>query len=437
MKGVLSVILMASSASAFETREEMIQGCRQEIIKSSVLNDRKIFSPIERNDLAEELVDEPDKMIRLPREMETRGLLSGHSKETPWSDSYWPMYRGGLGQRYNDPDFKGYEWKEASDYVKARSASELIRDQKFDFLSPSEKYDFLLGLTKFPLTASQWKDGQEYFVRSGKVESWMGLCHGWAPASMMMPEPRKKVSNGELTFYPSDIKALATLAWAKGQFPTRFIGGRCNTQNPDSGESNRVEEQECLDNNPGSWHLVVVNQLGISRRPFIMDASYDYQVWNHPVFSYDYTYFNPKSGKKGKFKDSVENSGTWDQRRKFRSRDAKAIIGVKMIVTYAIENEPSLQENQPSESASAHYEYDLELNQNGEIIGGEWISESHPDFLWLPVPGSFPETPGDQAVVNLSGISREVREIGRAGAQRGLPVGAVVKALVSASKELP
>lgn len=433
MKALLPLLLISSMASASETREEMIQGCRHNIIQMSQKNKFLIFSPIEGNDRPEELVDEPEKMVRRPQDMELKKLGSGVAKTTPWSDSYWPMYRGGLGQRYNDPEFAAYDWKGANDYIKAKPATELIREGKFESLSPSEKYDYLLGLSKFPLTASQWTDGFQYFSRSGRVESWMGLCHGWAPASMMMPEPKKKIVLEGMTFFPSDIKGLSTLTWARGNFPTRFIGGRCNTQNPRSDRQGRSSEHDCLDNNPGSWHMVVVNQLGISRRPFIMDASYDYEVWNHPVFFYEYVYFNPRTQAEGKFGASVEKTGSWDKRKEFRSGDTKTIVGVRMSVTYAVENEPSTDEDQTLESSSATYEYDLELNQRGEIIGGEWHSHDHPDFLWVPEPGAYPQTVGDQLQVNLANLSPELKKAAKTAAQQGLPLGNLVKALVKVS----
>lgn len=433
MKGILPLLILASATHAYDTREEMIQGCHQKIIAMSPKNKLLIFSPIEGNDRPEELVDDPHHMVRRPLDMEARNLLAGTAKNIPWSDSYWPIYRGGLGQRYNDPDFAGYEWKEAHDYVLAKPAAGIVRDGQLDRLSPSEKYDYLLGLTGFPFTAAQWSDGQEYFSRRGRVESWMGYCHGWAPASMMMPEPKKKISAGKLTFYPSDVKGLATMTWAKGNFATRFIGGRCNTENPSTDRNGRPNDENCLDNNPGSWHLVVVNQLGLSKRPFIMDASYDYQVWNHPVYSYDYTYFNPRTEKVAKFSEAAEKPGSWDKRKSVRSPSARTIVGVRMTVNYAVENEPTVEEDQPSESSSATYEYDLELNQQGEIIGGEWHDTSHPDFLWVPEPGVFPSTVGDQLPVDLSAVSRELREAARSGAKQGLPSGSVVKELVRLS----
>lgn len=64
---------------------------------------------------------------------------------------------------------------------------------------------------------------------------------------------------------------------AEAPFNTRFIGGRCNIQNPEKDENGRVIEPDCVDNNPASWHLSVLNQIGITGRSMIMDATYDYQ----------------------------------------------------------------------------------------------------------------------------------------------------------------
>ena len=34
------------------------------------------------------------------------------------------------------------------------------------------------------------------------------------------------------------------------------------------------------------------------------------------------------------------------------------------------------------------YYYDLELDAAGKVIGGEWYTRDHPDFLWTPPAGS-------------------------------------------------
>lgn len=443
MKWIFVTFFIASyQASATLITPDLVRlGCRQEIMKMASKGRKNILAPILSNDLAEELVDEPSRMIKKISQMEEAGLLEGKTNSIPWSDSYWPFNQGALGQRYNDPEFSGGGWKEASDYVTHNTPQKLIADKKFELLSPSEKYDAILGLQDFPLTASSWQTGAKYFASYGRVESWMGLCHGWAPASMMMKEPRKKVviknQQGEFPLYPSDIKAFATLLWAEGGFKTRFIGGRCNSQRPGVDRNGRVTEQNCLDNNPGTWHLSVVNQIGVSKRSFIMDASSGYQVWNHPVFSYQYTYYNPKTGKDAHdFRaGSVDVSGwSQDPRRKFRSPETRSIVGIRMNVEYAIENSPNTEENQDTLTATAVYDYDLELNHQGEIIGGEWYTDVHPDFLWVPAKDAFPSTFGDRHQrIDLGAVSPAVRQAAAINASSGVPFGAIVEYLVGRS----
>src|SRR5690606_8103705 len=121
---------------------------------------------------------------------------------------------------------------------------------------------------------SMWLEGKKYFENSGNVETGMGICHGWAPASYMVDRPTKKiqvksVEGRDITFYPSDIKALASLLWAKSSANINFIGGRCNSKDPRRDSNGRVTEPDCLDTNPGTWHVSVVNQLGIRKQSFV------------------------------------------------------------------------------------------------------------------------------------------------------------------------
>ena len=58
-----------------------------------------------------------------------------------------------------------------------------------------------------------------------------------------------------------------------------------------------------------------------------------------------------------------------------------------MDVAYTVETLPSRAETDSAKNdalKSARYFYDLELNADGEIIGGEWYHNNHPDFLWTP-----------------------------------------------------
>ena len=126
----------------------------------------------------------------------------------------------------------------------------------------------------------------------------MGLCHGWAAAAIFVPAPVLKVTTvgprgSKIDWYPDDIKALATLAWSRGNFRANQISGRCDTKNPKTYPNGRLSEQECFDTNPATFHLALGNLIGRQGFAFIMDAAYDYEVWNQPILSYEFEYFNP------------------------------------------------------------------------------------------------------------------------------------------------
>jgi hypothetical protein len=416
------------------------KNCRQEVMERAFSITNK--SLILQDDLAQNLVEEPNQMILNLADMESMKLLKKSLSVVPWSDSYWPLYEGGLGHRYNDPEMHFGNWKDSHDYVVANTTNKLIQNKQFDFLSPSEKYDLILDLKNDNLTKHSWADGEAYFKEYGKVETWMGLCHGWAAAAMMMDNPERRVevktNLGQVTFYPSDIKGLGTMLWANGRFETRFIGGRCNTKNPKVDELGRPIEDDCLDNNPGTWHLAVVNQIGRFDRSFIIDASSDYQVWNQPVYSYEYLYFNPKTNKESdKLAESIVNRNDWDAdvRKSVRAPEAKSIVGVIMHVIYVSENSPTLDEFQGANFGSAYYKYDLELDGQGKIIGGEWYSYSHPDFIWVAQKNVFPKTYGDDPSlkVDLSKISSRVKKAAGINAKYKLPFGPVVREMFKAS----
>ncbi|MCI5191078.1 MAG: hypothetical protein D3905_15085, partial [Candidatus Electrothrix sp. AS4_5] len=174
--------------------------------------------------------------------MEDNGLMRARLPEQPWSDDYWAIYLGMLGKRYADYRFpQSQNWKVNYDYIQNNPAMQILASGDSDAinrLSPSEKYDILVGDQKMTLTKRMWEEGRRFYSRNGKVEPWMGLCHGWAPAAYMLPRPSNSTTvlaaDGKtyITFYPSDIKALATLLWAKIRTPSRFIGGRCSDKSP-------------------------------------------------------------------------------------------------------------------------------------------------------------------------------------------------------------
>lgn len=435
-------LLSAHAAVPTGLMEAARKNCRRGIIENSPRSSLK--SGFSEQDRAEFLVETPSKMIRNIKTMEEKKLNSANLAVAPWSDSYWPLYLGAIGNRYNDPQFPFDDWKQAFDYISKNPASKLIKKKQFDFLSPAEKYDYLLHLPTGGLTLPNWNEGKFYFDENGSVETWMGLCHGWAAASIMMPEPKRTVevrtADGSFPFYPSDIKALATLIWAKGQFNTRFVGGRCNQKDPSTDTMGRPNDEECLDNNPGTWHMAIVNQIGQFKRSFVMDATYDYEVWNQPISGYSIQYYNPiTKTNAANFTGAIVPRKEFknDPRSKVRAPKSTHVVGVKMSVRYVVETSPSTEENQTTAIKTVKYEYDLELDKDLNIIGGEWYSDNHPDFLWVPDKTSFPSTDGDSDLfdktINLGAVNSEVIEYAKINAQNEIPFGPIVRILVNQS----
>jgi hypothetical protein len=320
-------------------------------------------------------------------------------------------------------------------------------------LSPAEKYDLLVGDENFTLTNRMITGASASVGSDGEVEAWFGLCHGWAAASFMLPRPTKSVAvrsagGGELVLTPSDIKALATLLWANASAPTKFVGGRCNERAPGRDESGREVDPECLDNNPATWHLAMVNQIGLARRSLVIDLEKGYQVWNQPVLSYSYGYENPVTGKasrslaesKVKLADFAS-----DPYAKHRSPQADSVVNIFMSVMYISETDPNLARTDAPENDIRRmiaFEYDLELDRNDEIVGGEWHSPNHPDFLWVPVAGSKAQSVGDEWLFRSGDKSRWIyrdppplswRKAAKMASRHEQPLARIVEGLIEAA----
>lgn len=378
--------------------------------------------------------------------MEGSGLMSASLSVRPWSGDYWAICRGILGKRYADSGFpNSSDWASNYGYIRRNPPSSTAVDD----LSPSEKYDLLVGDSSFSLTERMWAEGEAYYRRSGTVPAWMGICHGWAPAAYMLPRPTGTAQviaadgHTHITFYPDDIKGLASLLWAKCCPKTRFIGGRCNDSSPSiDPENGRILSQKCFDTNPGTWHLAAVNQIGYAKRSMVMDATYDYQVWNQPVVGYSYRYFNPQSMRyAGSLAGATVSRAafTSDRFKKYRSSQTDSFVGIAMNVSYTVETSPS---QSPSDSPAddsvktVRYLYDLELDAADRIIGGEWYQNAHPDFLWTPPKGSRAQTSWEPGGTWQSGqpLPSSWRSAAvSASANASAPLAAVVERLIAFS----
>ncbi len=319
---------------------------------------------------------------------------SGDLETRPWSGDYWPTYKGGIT----------YRWNSSSSRVKDRIGYKLLSKEEYltvdtKSLSPAEKYDLYIGnfentLTKFERNRTkilQTIKGNPQYDEKFEIPRWEGLCHAWAPATIHYKSPKPVTLVGpsgiEVSFGASDIKALLTyFVHHYDSLHTYFLGGRCNvdfgklrtklnTKKITKEEFDKeMQRNECLDTNAGAFHIVLTNQIALMKEGFIVDVTRDFEVWNQAVHGFETKVLSEKMGKS-------ENAAPGTVKE----------VTVRTKMYYTVEVDHSWEQTVPTSRSErvAYYEYRLELNKNGEIIGGEWLSEDRPDFLWNSVIPEF------------------------------------------------
>lgn len=313
--------------------------------------------------------------------------VSGSLEQMPWSGDYWPTYMGGITKRWFDHGSSGVD-----------KYGYPLLDDKTDFsqenlklLSPAEKYDIFLGRYDFPLT--QYERARTNIMKTipesdeydpdFDIPTWEGLCHAWAPATVLYDAPNPvevEGANGVVVpFGASDVKALLTyfLHYDKGA-KVNFLGGRCNLDfgklraDLHAGKISQEEydayldEGDCEDTNAGAFHIVLVNQIERKKVGFIADVTRDLEVWNQAVSAFEVEVLAERSG-------ASEKAAPGTVRE----------IEVQTRMYYTVEVSPSWAGGIPNHSLTyKDYRYVLELDKDDNIIGGEWVSFDRPDFLW-------------------------------------------------------
>jgi hypothetical protein len=280
-------------------------------------------------------------------------------KNTLWSGHYWPLKQGNINYRWFAENRLAFNYH-SPNLSEAKRLS--LRD--LAELSPAEKYDLFIGRYDYPLK------NEVNLLANPKAQIWEGICHGWAPASMNHEEPRPKVMRNqdglEIPFGSTDIKALLSYYYAYG-FNVRStyqMGLRC-----DDGRVLHQDKNCDEDLNAGAFHIVLANRVGIDGISFIADIERWKEVWNNPVYSYQTVIL-----KQGIKPDASAAPGT------------AHVVRLKTRFYYVDGGENSWQTVlQTPLQVVKHldYEYELDIDSTGRIIGGEWKSKERPDFLWL------------------------------------------------------
>lgn len=247
--------------------------------------------------------------------------------------------------------------------------------------SALKKYDDLFY--KGVATAVKWEIENHTRPGTDPDAGWAGHCNGFSAASSRHKEPNRDVVRGNVTFKPWDVKAL--LAELYMSDTDVFLAGvRCEDNS--SARPDPTKMGACEDSNPGSFHLTMANWIGRMKHPLIADFAANHEVWNYPVYKFT-VHKDPDPNKvlsKAEANSKI-NAGNTSSTYTFNPA-AVSFRHVKATIEYANAFGAELRTPAPNLTAVAKtYEYILELNDQDEIIGGEWIGTSknaHPDFVW-------------------------------------------------------
>jgi hypothetical protein len=185
-------------------------------------------------------------------------------------------------------------------------------------------------------------------ARMRRAPHWYGHCNGWTSASIRHAEPQKSVTRNGVTFSPADIKGMLAEVYMYND--NEFCGG--------------VDDAI----NPATLHVIISNWLGRGTHPVGMDSTLGKEVWNYPIYSY--------ATKAKKIGDNK--------------------LDVWMTVAYAASTRQEMDQS-PRIRQEKYFHYSLDLNDQGEITGGEYFGDSDRlDMLWTPLKPSQGGKPGNE-----------------------------------------
>lgn len=308
-----------------------------------------------------------------------------------WSETYWPSNKGGVAYRWNHPDPQPFKYR-------LHTKEELLKmsQKELSKLSPAELYDISNDDYNYTLTRRALN------LYTPRDLWWEGICHGWAQAAINYPEPEPIVytnkSGIKVPIGASDVKALLAMHEGynyRGQ-TFGFAGRRCKVKGKVVGEADDrdhpsdrnypavelADSPDCKDVNAGAFHVIISNMLGLHGKGFVADIDRFNDVWNQPIAGYTTTVVGEEPvGSHAAYgvtkRIKVKLAMTYGEELKFYTPELAAQGHRNFVSKLPVTNTPH------QKWLVRNYEYILELNNSGNIIGGEWVSSTRPDFMWL------------------------------------------------------
>ena len=314
--------------------------------------------------------------------------LEGEADAIPWPGSYWPTLNDSINHRWDGLE----SLSPAEKYAIAFDAPDTM-DEISRYFGVDAHSDRTACTSSADCTSSEESCGKRIGEETGRcIPGWWGICHAWSPAAIKEPEPINEVTRNGVTFKVNDIKALMTLVY--NWVNVKHVSLRCDTH---EGASMAVdaygnptgEAIGCKDTNAGTFHVITTNYLGLMGKSFVEDRTFDFEVWNQPVARYRIQHFQPLTVDEAHALLKVPEE-TLDTETYLFNENAAYLHHGQMELDYVAESssttDGNLAELVENYVHTDSYEYVLEVDAEGLVIGGEWAGASkttHPDCLWI------------------------------------------------------
>lgn len=256
-------------------------------------------------------------------------------------------------------------------------------------LSPLEKFELIFGEQLDvndvdPDAADRRRSGgitKAYLqsIQDDRGLAWAGHCEGSALAVQWF-KPIHPVTyptqGGQLiTIYPHEIRGLLAY-WLKG-YRAGETGFKISGNRVDPGVSSRVQggrpvEKTVRDVNPGLFMIALGNFIGSAKESLTADISPTEEVLNFPIVGYEV------------LEQRILSGAEVNDIRRFNPK-AVNFATTKLKVTYVDNHRVIVPTERTPKTFDKTYEFVLELDHDGKIVGGEWMGASqkdHPDFIF-------------------------------------------------------
>ncbi len=207
------------------------------------------------------------------------------------------------------------------------------------------------GFEKGDIARTRESSGGGFFGGRSQTPDWAGHCNGWTAAAIRHAEPQNTVTRNGVKFTPADIKGLLAELYVYSDVV--MLGG---------------ENKATI--NPGMLHVILTNWISRAKHPFGFDNTAGKEIWNYPVYAYAL-------------------DGAWRGRNRV---EVKANIGYVYMLDQPYHRAPK------SHTRMLQLHYMLELNNDGEIIGGEYFPRSKRiDIAWVAKKPTQGGTKGNES----------------------------------------